>query len=83
MLEKRKSAVDKRKPFRTFLTDLSKARDCLSRELLFAKVHGYGFSILVIQSFGGNFIWCSTRIHSRIFVVQHLPVRSIFYNKRN
>ena len=47
MLEKRKSAVDKRKPFRTFLTDLSKACDCLSRELLFAKVHGYGFSILV------------------------------------
>ena len=77
MLEKRKSAVDKRKPFRTFLTDLSKACDCLSRELLFAKVHGYGFSILVIQSFGGNFIWCF------IFVVQHLPVRSIFYNKRN
>ena len=45
MLEKWKSAVDKGKSFGALLTDLSKAFDCLSHELLLAKRHAYGFSI--------------------------------------
>ena len=35
---------------------------------------------LVIQSLGGNFILCTTRIHFRTFIVQHLPAWSIFHN---
>ena len=49
MLEKWKSAVDKGKSFGALLTDLSKAFDCLSHELLFAKRHAYGFSIAELR----------------------------------
>ena len=44
MLEKWKRAVDNGKVFGIFLTDFSKAFDCLSHELLM-KLHAYGFSI--------------------------------------
>ena len=57
MLEKWKSAVDKGKSFGALLTDLSKAFDCLSHELLLAKLHAYGFSIAalrLIHSYLGN-----------------------------
>ena len=46
MLEKWKNAVDKRKCFGTLLTDLSKALDCFSHQLLIAKLHAYGFAKL-------------------------------------
>ena len=49
MLEKWKSVVDKRKSFGALLTDLSKAVDCLPHEFLFAKLHAYGFSIVVLR----------------------------------
>ena len=45
MLEKWSSAVDNRKTFGVLLTDLSKAFDCLSHELLPAKLQAHGFSI--------------------------------------
>ena len=44
MLEKWKRAVDNGKAFGLLLTDLSKAFDWLSYELLVAKLHAYGFS---------------------------------------
>ena len=41
MLEKWKNAVDKGKVFGALLTDLSKAFDCLSHELIIAKLNAY------------------------------------------
>ena len=57
MLEKWKNIVDKRKCFGALLKDWSKAFDCLSHELLIAKLHAYGFelsAIKLIQSYLSN-----------------------------
>ena len=45
ILEKWKSAVDDKKVFGALLTDFSKAFDCLSHDLLIAKLNAYGFSL--------------------------------------
>ena len=49
MLEKWKSAVVKGKSFGALITDLFKAFDCLSHELLLPKLHAYGFSIAALR----------------------------------
>ena len=49
MLEKQRSAVDNKKTFEVLLTDLSKTFDCLSHELLLAKLHAHGFSIPALR----------------------------------
>ena len=43
--EKWKSAVDNQKRFGALLTDLCKVFDCLSHDLIIAKLNAYGFSI--------------------------------------
>ena len=49
MLEKWKSVVDNKKVFGALLTDLSKAFDCLSHDVLVAKLDAYGFSIAALR----------------------------------
>ena len=48
MLEKWKSTVDDNKVFGAALTDLVKTFDCLSHELLLAKLNEYGFSMATL-----------------------------------
>ena len=57
MLEKGKNVVDKGKYSEALLTDLSKAFNCVSHELLIAKLHAYGFDLTankLIQSYLSN-----------------------------
>ena len=49
MLKHWKSVVDKKQVFGALLTDLSKAFDCLSHELIIAKLNAYGFSLSALK----------------------------------
>ena len=53
MLEKWKTAVDNKKTFGALLTDLSKAFDCLSNEILLPKLNAYGFSLPALRLMQG------------------------------
>ena len=50
MLEKWKKALDNKEAFGAFLTDLSKAFDCLNYKLMIAKLHAYDLSLSSLKS---------------------------------
>ena len=57
MLETWKQATDNNKAFGALLTDLSKTFDCLSHDLLIAKLHAYGLdlaSLKILQDYLTN-----------------------------
>ena len=49
MLEKWKRAVDNNKVFGALLTDLSKVFDCISQDLLIAKLNAYGLPLSALK----------------------------------
>ena len=49
MLEKWKSVLDNKKVFSALLMDLSKELDCLSHDLLMAKLNAYGFKLAALR----------------------------------
>ena len=57
MFETWKGATGNKKTFGALLTDLSKAFDCLSHDLLIAKLHAYGLdltSLKILQNYLTN-----------------------------
>ena len=56
MLERWKGAVDDKKVFGAHLTDLSKTFNCLSHELIIAKLNAYGFSLPALNLIHDYFI---------------------------
>ena len=67
MLESWKEAVDKNKAFGALMTDLSKAFNCLSHDLLIAKLHAYGIDLLslkLLQDYLSN-RWQRTKVDSK------------------
>ena len=83
MLEKWKNAVDKGKCFGALLTDLSKAFDCLSHELLIAKLHAYGFdlpALKLIDSYLSNRKLMLLIAHGKKFYLEYRKdLFSVFY----
>ena len=58
MLEIWKGATDNNKAFRALLTDLSKAFDCFSHDLLIVKLHAFGLDIDSLNILQDYFINC-------------------------
>ena len=54
MIDKWKKAVDRNKVFGAVLTDLSKAFDCICRDLLIAKPNAYGLSLPALKLIKDN-----------------------------
>ena len=62
MVEKLKEALDKELTTGILLTDLTKAFDCISHDLLIAKLRAYGFSKTSLKLIF-NYSWTSNSGH--------------------
>ena len=69
MLEKWKNVVFKRKVFRILLTDLSKAFDCISQQLLVAESHAYDLSLLTSKMISNCLLNCKMRTMLALLVL--------------
>ena len=79
MIELWKKALDEGKVAGAILTDLSKAFDCISHELLIAKLEAYGFDktalILIYDYLTGRMQrtkGCTTGLYPRTTTLQYL-----------
>ena len=66
MLEIWKRATDNNEAFGALLTDLSKAFDCLSDDLLIAKLHAHGLKIDSLNILQDHL--SSRRLRAKIFI---------------
>ena len=74
-----KCRLDKGGLYGSLLKDLSKAFECPSHNLLIAKLHAYGFDILVLRllhnylanrkQLGRYIIWCPARFSFRTALI--------------
>ena len=67
MLENWKNEIDKGKVFGALLTDLSKAFDCLSHELIIAKLNAYGFSLPASKLVHNYLLSTTHTVHGKTF----------------
>ena len=67
MLQSWKEAVDKNKAFGALMMDLSKPFDCISHDLLTAKLYPYGIDLLSLKILQDNLSnrWQRTKVHSK------------------
>ena len=75
MLENLKKATDKGLSTGILLTDLTKAFDCISHELLIAKFHAYGFSYLSLKLIYDYLTGCMQRTNVNESYSSWLEVR--------
>ena len=76
MLEKLKKALNKGLTTGIFLTDLTKAFDCISRDLLIAKLNAYSFST---KSLGLIYDYISQRKQRTKMNMSYSSWHEIFY----
>ena len=77
MIEKIRKIRDSKGVFAAVLTDLYKGFDCISHELLLAKLHAYGFDKISIR-FYACLLESTTAIYPRATFIYNLYLRFVY-----